>query len=90
MPEKNVYTSWYSTCISQHTDLNQKDRIDTSVEFWWIRYLGVLSPHDLAALRHEAEVAHIDLNDCTLRDDPQLCDCRCITTCVQDERVGQI
>lgn len=52
--------------------LHQQHRIDASVQLWRIRHLRVLAPHNLAALRYQAKVAHVDLDHRALRHDSQL------------------
>ena len=64
------------------TELNEKNRIDASIQLWIVRHLRVLSypshpflirtPHDLSRFRDQTEVAHIHLDDGSLRDHAQL------------------
>lgn len=63
MPNDQIDRSWKS---------HQQDCVDASVKLWRVCHLRVFSPYDLAALRHEAEVADIDLQHRTLRHDTQL------------------
>ena len=58
--------------MGKHGTSHKQHGIDAAVIFRVVGDLCVLAPHDFATRRHQTELAHIDLYDCTLGDNAEL------------------
>jgi len=52
---------------------HEQDTIDTAVQLWIIGNLTVLAPNNLTGLSDETQFRDIDLENCTLGNNTELC-----------------